>query len=175
MPPDIFSNFFIKFLDFFKMDQIRSTEFATTRIPRPNHVLNQFFSHLFHFPSDFDPLPAISFVPQLLISFPSSILPIFTSINVHFLQIRPCQKPPNLFLQTLTGRPLYPHMAPKARTKRKGNEVSREESPPIFDHSGYPSIEAFKSYSLRTIIFDRIPNFEHLGFMHFNALMRRMG
>ena len=163
------------------MDQIRSTawvratEFASTRIPRSNHVLNQFFSRLFHFLSDFDPLPAISFVPQLLISFPSSILPIFTSINVHFLQIRPCQKPPNLFLQTLTGRSLYPHMAPKAGTKTKGNKVSREESPPIFDHSGYPSIEAFKSYSLRTIIFGRIPNFEHLGFMHFNALMRRMG
>ena len=66
-------------------------------------------------------------------------------------------------------------MAPKARTKRKGKEVSREESPPIFDHSGYPSIEAFKRYSLRTIIFGRIPNFDHLSFMHFNALMRRMG
>ena len=66
-------------------------------------------------------------------------------------------------------------MAPKAGSKRKGKEVSREDSPPIFCHSGYPSIEAFKRYSHRTIIFGRIPNFGHLGFMNFNELMRRMG
>ena len=66
-------------------------------------------------------------------------------------------------------------MAPRAGSKRKGKEVSREVSLPHFDYSCYPSIEAFKRYSLRTIIFGRIPNFEHLGFMNFNALMRRMG
>ena len=66
-------------------------------------------------------------------------------------------------------------MAPKAGSKRKGKGVVREDSPPIFDHNGYPSIEAFKRYSIRTIIFGRIPGFGHLGFLNFNALMHRMG
>ena len=65
-------------------------------------------------------------------------------------------------------------MAPRAGLKRKGNEPIREESPPHFDHSRYPSLEAFKGYSTR-IIFGRIVKFEHLDFIGFNQLMRRMG
>ena len=51
----------------------------------------------------------------------------------------------------------------------------REESPPHFDHSDYPSLEAFKRYSTRTITFGRVVNFSHLDFIGFNQLIRRMG
>ena len=50
----------------------------------------------------------------------------------------------------------------------------REESPPHFDHSGYPSPDAFNNYSTRNITFGRILNFTHLDFMGFNQFMRRL-
>ena len=65
-------------------------------------------------------------------------------------------------------------MAPRPGSKRKRKEPMREESPPHFDHSGYPSLDAFKKYSTRNITFDMILNFTHLDFMHFNQLMRRL-
>ena len=65
-------------------------------------------------------------------------------------------------------------MAPRAGSKRKGNEPMREESPPHFDHSNYPSLEAFNRYFTRNITFGRILNFTHLDFMGFNQLMRRL-
>ena len=69
------------------------------------------------------------------------------------------------------GRPV----APKAGSKRKGKESMRDELPPHFDHSSYPSQEAFNRYSTRTITFGRVVNFTHLGFIGFNQLMRKMG
>ena len=63
-------------------------------------------------------------------------------------------------------------MAPRAGSKRK---AIREESPPYFDHSGYPSLEVFKKYSTCTITFGIIVKFEHLDFIGFNQLMRGMG
>ena len=50
----------------------------------------------------------------------------------------------------------------------------REDSPPHFDHSIYPSRDAFNCYSTRNINYGRIPNFTHLDFMHFNQSMTRM-
>ena len=65
-------------------------------------------------------------------------------------------------------------MAPRVGAKRKGKEPIHEDSPPHFDFSGYPSLEAFKRYSTRTITFGRIIKFDHLNFMDFNQLMIRM-
>ena len=65
-------------------------------------------------------------------------------------------------------------MAPRAGAKRKGKEPLCEDSPPHFDSSSYLSLEAFKRYSTRTITFGRIIKFDHLNFMDFNQLMRRM-
>ena len=62
----------------------------------------------------------------------------------------------------------------KAGSKRKGKEPMREDSFPYFDHSSYPSRDAFKYYSTRNINYGRIPNFTHLDFMHFNQIIRRM-
>ena len=65
-------------------------------------------------------------------------------------------------------------MAPKVGSKLKGKEPIRKDSLPRFDHSSYPSQETFDRYSTRTITYGRIVNFEHLGFMGFNQMMRRM-
>ena len=50
----------------------------------------------------------------------------------------------------------------------------REDSPPHFDHAGYPSWDAFNRYSIRNINYDRISNFTNLDFMLFNQIMRRV-
>ena len=47
----------------------------------------------------------------------------------------------------------------------------RKESPPHFDHYGYPFLEALKRYSTCTITFGRLVKFEHLDFIGFNQLM----
>ena len=65
-------------------------------------------------------------------------------------------------------------MAPRASSKIKGKKPMREDSPPHFDHSGYPSRHAFNRYSTRNINYGRILNFQHLHFMDFNLLMRRI-
>ena len=65
-------------------------------------------------------------------------------------------------------------MAPKVGSKRKGKEPICEDFPPRFDYSSYPSQKAFDRYSTRTITYCRIVNFECLGFMGFNQMMRRM-
>ena len=62
-------------------------------------------------------------------------------------------------------------MGPKVGSKCKGNEPICEESPLRYDHSSYPSQEAFDMYSTRTITYGRIVNFGHLDFMGFNQLM----
>ena len=66
-------------------------------------------------------------------------------------------------------------MAPMVGSKRKGKEPMRKESPPHFNHFRYPSLEAIKRYSSRTITFGRLVNFGHLDFIGFNQLMKRMG
>ena len=58
--------------------------------------------------------------------------------------------------------------------KRKGKALMQEDSPPHYDHSGYPSREAFNRFSTRNINFGRIPNFSHLDFMNVNQIMRRL-
>ena len=65
-------------------------------------------------------------------------------------------------------------MAPKVSSKHKGKEAIREDSPPRYDHSSYISQEAFDRYSTVTISYGRIVNFEHLGLMRVNQMMRRM-
>ena len=66
-------------------------------------------------------------------------------------------------------------MAPRAGSKRKGKEPIRKASPPHFNYFGYRSLDAFKRYSTRIITFGRIVKFEHLDFIGFNQLIRRMG
>ena len=100
-----FFQFFIDFLEFFQIGQIRSnswirsTKFVSTCFPRPNHVLNHSFSLLTHFPSYFNPLYTISFIPQLLNTSPSPIPSIFTSIASHSLKILHNPKAPNHYLK----------------------------------------------------------------------------
>ena len=65
-------------------------------------------------------------------------------------------------------------MALKVGSKHKGKEPIREESPLRYDNSSYPSQEAFDRYYTRTVTYGRIVNFEHLNFIGFNQLMRRM-
>ena len=92
------------------------------------------------------------------ISLPHLLEPL---ISLHF------SKAPNPF-----QNPNYPYtnrstIAPKAGSKRKGKEPICD-SPPYFDHFGYPTLEAFKRYSTRTITFGRIIKFDHLDFIGFN-------
>ena len=65
-------------------------------------------------------------------------------------------------------------MALRVGSKCKGKKPIHEDSPPWFDHSTYPYQEAFDRYSTRTITYGRVVHFEHLGFMSFNQIMRRM-
>ena len=62
----------------------------------------------------------------------------------------------------------------KVGSKRKGKSPMQEDSPPHYDHSGYPSREAFNRFSTRNINFGKIPNFSHLDFMNFNQIMGRL-
>ena len=65
-------------------------------------------------------------------------------------------------------------MTPKVGSKHKGKEPIHEESPLRYDNSSYHSQEAFNRYSTKPITYGRIVNFEHLNFIGFNQLMRRM-
>ena len=76
---------------------------------------------------------------------------------------------------TLNGRPPPIPMAPKAGSKRKGKEVANEDSQPMFNHCGYPSLATFERYSHRTIIFGCISNLAQLGVIDFTLLMCWMG
>ena len=62
----------------------------------------------------------------------------------------------------------------KVGSKRKGKEKIHEDLPLHYDHSTYPSQEAFARYSTRTITFGKVINFAYLDFIGFNQLMRRM-
>ena len=118
----------------------------------------------------------------------SKIPPYIFSIN--FLPLKsvllpsPCLylKSPKFFFETLidsiclySQRSTISLVAPRAGSKRKGKELMREESPPHFNHSRYPSLKAFKRYSTRTITFGRVVSFSRLDFICFNQLIRRMG
>ena len=64
--------------------------------------------------------------------------------------------------------------APRAGSKHKGKKPFRAESPLRYDNSSYPSQQAFDRYSTGNITFHRVINFEHLDFIGFNQLTRRM-
>ena len=65
-------------------------------------------------------------------------------------------------------------MAPKVGSKCKGKERICEDSLLHYDHSAYPSQEAFDRYSTRPITFGTVINFAHLDFIVFNQLMSRI-
>ena len=125
-------------------------------------------------------------IPNLILTFSKLFPPLlyskfllFPSLHFHCLSnLQNHSKTQNL--QFLFQNPNCPFTirstmaSSRAGSKRKGKAPMQEDSPPHYDHSGYPSREAFNCFSTRNINFGRIYNFSHLYFMNFNQIMRRL-
>ena len=181
VPSDIFSDFSSIFGDFSNAAQNRSTSWIwSTESIEPSMVYSAQTMLKMRFFVLKPILDIISPPSELFSQFsiskspPNFLFHFLTSHTLQFLMFSlDFSKSPN-FLQTLTASTTS-GMAPKAGSKRKGNKPIHEDSPPHFDYSEYPSLEAFKRYSTRAITFGRIVKFDHLDFIGFNQLMRRMG